>query len=372
MPPQKKVVHIISNIQKSLAFEWIAAGLKSDYQICFVLLNPSSSALEEFLIRNGVEVKRIRYRGKKDFAAAFIKTFIYLILKRPQVVHAHLFEAQLIGLTASWAALIRKRIYTRHTSNYHHVYHPKGVRFDLWSNRMATHIISISQATDHTLLRLEAVSPAKVVKIPHGFSLNIFDHVNEEQQKRMRMKWMISEQQPIIGVIARHIEWKGIQFIIPAFKKLLTENPKASLILANAEGPYHEAVLKLLQVIPADRVVIIPFEEDIAVLYSMFDLYVHTPVDSICEAFGQTYVEALAAGVPSIFTLSGIATEFIEDNRNALVVEFKNSESIYTAMIKLLNDSELKKRLVEKGKMDVISRFKIERMLTALKNLYDS
>jgi glycosyltransferase involved in cell wall biosynthesis len=237
---------------------------------------------------------------------------------------------------------------------------------------MATHIISISQATDYALLRLEGVSPAKIVKIRHGFSLNIFDNVDEEQSKRMRKKWMINEQKPVIGVIARHIEWKGIQFIIPAFKRLLVEYPEASLILANAEGPYQETILKLSQNIPNERLVIIPFEEDVAALYSIFDLYVHTPVDSLCEAFGQTYVEALAASVPSVFTLSGIAAEFIEGNKNAMVVEFKNSESIYQALVKLIEDSELRKRLVKNGKKDVLSRFKIEQMLMALKNLYDS
>lgn len=371
MHPKKKIVYIVSNINKALSFEWIASEIKSNYQLCFILLNPSMSILEGFLIRNKVEVKRIRYRGKKDLVSAFFKTLFFLLYKRPQIVHVHLIDAQLIGLTAAKTAGIRKRIYTRHNSNYHHVYHPQGVCLDLWSNRMATHIISISQATDYTLLRLEAAPPSKIIKIPHGFSLDIFDNVEEEQRIRVREKWLISEQKPVIGVIARHIEWKGIQFIIPAFKRLLKEYPKASLVLANADGPYNDIILKLIQTIPADRLVIIPFEEDVAALYSTFDLYIHTPVDSLCEAFGQTYIEALAANVPSIFTLSGIAKEFIEDNRNAIVVEYKNSESIYQAIIKILNDSELRRRLVRNGKKDVLSHFNIEPMLKALKNLYD-
>jgi glycosyltransferase involved in cell wall biosynthesis len=372
MPSQKKIVHIISNIHKSLAFEWLSVGLQSNYQIYFVLLNPSSSALEDFLVLNNVKVKRIRYRGKSDFVMAFLKTFFFLLANRPKIVHAHLFDAQLIGLTAAWVLGIQKRIYTRHNSNYHHVYHPQGVRFDLWSNRMATHIISISQATDKTLIQLENVSPDKIIKIPHGFALNIFDSVDIEQRNAVRKKWKISEDQPVIGVIARHVEWKGIQFIIPAFKKFLDENPKANLVLANAEGPYHETILKLTQAVPSDRIVMIPFEEDVAALYSTFDLYIHTPVDHLCEAFGQTYVEALAAGIPSIFTLSGIAAEFIKDKNNALVVKFKDSESIYQAMINLWNDSELRNHLAKNGKIDVHSQFKIQGMLTTLKKLYDN
>ncbi len=368
---QKHIVYVVSQVHKSLAFEWIASGLKNDYKLAFILLNTSSSSLEEFLIESSIEVKRFSYRGKQDFPFAFLKTFFYLLFKRPQIVHAHLFDAQLIGLTAAWLTGIHKRIYTRHNSNYHHVYHPRSVRFDIWSNRMATEIISISQATDKTLLELEHVPQSKVVKIPHGFDLNVFTEVSLERIVRVREKWQIRKQHPAIGIIARHIEWKGIQFIIPAFQKFLNENPSACLVIANASGPYHSAIKELLKSIPADCAILIPFEEDVAALYSVFDLYVHTPVDPICEAFGQTYVEALAAGIPSVFTLSGIAAEFIRHERNALVVDFKDSEGIYHALKRLWKDNDLREQLIENGIQDVFSRFGVERMLALLKKLYD-
>jgi len=368
---QKHIVYIVSQVHKSLAFEWIASRLKNDYRITFILLNATSSSLEDFLIDKSIEVKRFFYRNKRDFLFAFLKTFFYLFIKRPQVVHAHLFDAQLIGLTAAWLTGIHKRIYTRHNSNYHHVYHPHGVRFDIWSNRMATDIISISQATDKTLFELEHVPRSKVVKLPHGFDLNVFAEVSLERTEHIREKWQIRKYHPAVGIIGRHIEWKGIQFIIPAFQKFLNENPNACLIIANASGPYHGVIKELLKSIPADRTILIPFEEDVAALYAVFDLYVHTPVDPICEAFGQTYVEALAAGIPSVFTLSGIAAEFIQHDRNALVVDFKDSEGIYNALKRLWTDNDLKEHLVENGRQDVFSRFGVERMLASLKKLYD-
>ena len=368
---QKHVVHIISQVYKSLAFEWIAMGLKNDFKLTFILLNSSSSALEEFLIHHQFEVRRIRYRGKQDFISAFLKTFFFLLFKRPLVVHAHLFDAQLIGLTSAWLAGIRKRIYTRHYSNYHHIYYSHSVWLDAWSNLVAKYIVSISQATDKTLLQLEHVPPSKIVKIPHGFELNAFADVSPRRVERVREKWKIQLKHPVIGVIARHIEWKGIQYIVPAFQRFLQEYPTASLVLANASGPYQSAIAELLKAIPADCVNVITFEEDVAALYAVFDMYVHTPVDSLCEAFGQTYVEALAAGVPSVFTLSGIADEFVVHERNALVVEFKDSEGIFNALMRLWKDAELGKRLAENGKRDVFSRFGVESMLVSLKKLYD-
>ena len=368
---KKKVFYIASHVQKSLAFEWIAKELKNDYQIIFILLNPDHSALELFLNNHGITFQRILYRSKKDFLTAFVKIFYYLLKHRPQVIHAHLIDAQLLGLTVAWFLRIRSRIYTRHTSNFHHIYKPHGVKYDRWSNRLATNIVSVSQATDRTLLELEKVPQEKVIRIPHGFELNEFYDVSVDRIDRVRSKWGIPIAKPIVGVIARHIEWKGIQYIIPAFKVFLQLHPEACLILANTSGPYHKTILKLLQDIPEQNVILIPFEEDVAALYKLFDLYVHAPVDSMCEAFGQTYVEALASGVPSVFTLSGIAAEFIEHKKNAWVVKFKNKEEIYLALTELWHNENLRKVLIENGLRSVKPRFSIQFMVTALRSLYD-
>jgi glycosyltransferase involved in cell wall biosynthesis len=366
----KHVMYIISHVHKSLAFEWIAQGLKNKYRLTFVLLNPDKSPLEQFLIENNVAVKRINYRGKRDFMMAWIKLVWLLLNQRPFVIHAHLYDAQLIGLTAAWCLAIDRRIYTRHTSNYHHIYAPKGVKFDKLSNWLATGIVSISGATDETLLKLENAKAAKVVKIPHGFDLDIFSSVATTRVESIREKWNIKRSNPVIGVVARHIEWKGVQYVIPAFEQLLKLYPHACLVLANAGGPYHEELKALWKKIPIENICIIPFEEDIASLYRCFDLYVHVPVDNLCEAFGQTYVEALAAGVPSVFTLSGIAPEFIKHMENAWVVDYKNSIQIYEALKTLLSSEILREQFQVRGKVSVAA-FTISAMIKRLEHLYD-
>jgi len=368
---RKKITYIISHVHKSFAFEWIAKGLENDYEFYFILLNPAGSYFEQFLIDEHFAFKRINYRNKFDFPLALLKVFFILLFKRPDIVHVHLLDAQLIGLTAAKLAGIRKRIYTRHTSNFHHAYSPSGIKYDRWSNLLATKIISISQATDRTLIDIEKVLPKKIVKIPHGFDWKYFNNISIDRIEKVRSFWKIQNKSIVIGVIARHIEWKGIQYIIPAFREFLSKHPDSVLILANAGGPYHETILEMIMDLPAGKIIMIPFEEDVAALYRVFDMYVHTPIDSICEAFGQTYVEALALDIPSIFTLSGIAAEFIKNHENALIVPFKDSLAISDSLARIYADSELRSKLIENGKRDVISRFGIDAMLGSLKMVYD-
>jgi len=368
MKPLKLVI-IISGVDKALSFEWMANGLdKKKFAVQFVLLNNASSALEDYLKQN-FPVKRIPCSTKPQLITAFFKLWRFFFSNRPDIVHCHLFEASIVGLTASRFAGVRKRIYTRHHSVLQHTYYPWGVKYDKWCNAMATHIVAISETVKSTLTQLENVAENKITVIHHGFKLSEFENISSERTAMLREKYHIPAPNPVIGVISRYLHLKGITYIIEAFKKLLSDYPNAFLILANATGDYAPVIKKKLMDLPPDNFTEIVFEEDLPALYSTFSLFVHVPVDAHSEAFGQTYVEALAAGIPSVFTLSGIANEFIVDGNNALVVDYINSEQIYLAMKKLFIDTTLRTQLCRNGKMSV-KKFSLEISRHKLETLY--
>ena len=71
-----------------------------------------------------------------------------------------------------------------------------------------------------------------------------------------------------------------------------------------------------------------------------------------------------------MFTLSGIANEFIEDGRNALVVPYRSPDRIADAVLRLLGSDKLRAALVEQGRRDVEPRFALTTMTDALFDLY--
>ncbi|MNY27860.1 Glycosyl transferases group 1 [compost metagenome] len=83
-------------------------------------------------------------------------------------------------------------------------------------------------------------------------------------------------------------------------------------------------------------------------------------------------MEALAAGIPSIFTLSGVAREFIIHEENALVVPFKDSDAIYESMVRLMNDPALCANLTTKGVQNVNRMFRFDSYIEKLQKLYRS
>jgi glycosyltransferase involved in cell wall biosynthesis len=202
--------------------------------------------------------------------------------------------------------------------------------------------------------------------------LEEFKQVEPARAEQIKRKYQLENFFPVIGVISRFTEWKGVQYLIPAFKKLLSSYPDAVLLLFGADGDYKKVIDDMLESLPGKNVRVIPFEKDVAAAYKVMNIFLHVPIDDHSEAFGQIYVEALAAGVPSIFTLSGIAPDFVVDNKNALVVPFKNSEAIYEAMLKILKDENLAEKLKQEGYKTVTGKFDLSRMINQLEGLYES
>ncbi len=366
-----KVTYIISNINKALAFEWIAEEInRQKIELSFILLNPAESELETSLKQLGFLVKRITYHNKKSIPFAIIETIRFLKREKINIVHTHLFDANIVGLIAAKLAGIKKRIYTRHHSSYHHEYYPHAIKYDKLCNALATDIIAITATVRDILIKKEGVSYKKIITIEHGFKLSVFEEQTNDAIYSLKQKYNPADQAPVVGVISRYTEWKGIQYIIPAFKKILQTYPNAKLILANANGNYSREIKELLKTIPFQNYTEIIFEKELGALYQLFDVFVHTPIDNHSEAFGQTYIEALAVGIPSVFTLSGIANDFIIHKKNALVVDYKNPEAIFESIFELLNDTDLSRKLVSQGKIDVRDRFKLSKMIVNLESLY--
>ncbi len=370
------ITYIISNIDKAIAFEWIADEInKNKFNLSFILLNNKANChLEKYLKEHQIPVFFVEYHGKKSIFSAFWKVRKLLKILKTQVVHTHLFDACLIGLFVAKTLSIKKRIHTRHHSSFHHEYFPRAVYYDKFINFLSTSIIAITSNVRDILVDWEKVRPEKVTIIHHGFKLEEFENIknkdNENRIKTLQTKYNPLNNTPVIGVISRYTAWKGVQYIIPAFKKLLKTHKNAHLILANAKGDYQNEIKKLLQDIPTENYTEIPFENDIVALYQLFDIHIHTPINAHAEAFGQTYIEALISKVPCIFTISGIANNFIKHEKNALVVPYEDKNAIYEAMIRLLTDKNLRENLVKNGFEDVKKDFGIETYIKKLEELY--
>lgn len=365
-----KLCYIISDVDSSHMLE---ANIRfidhAKYELEVIFLAAKVPALHNSLKADGFSVRYLQCRGKQDLLPLVLKLTKVFGEIKPDIVHTHLFNASIAGLTAAKIKGVKNRINTRHHSVESHLYHPHAVYYDKFVNALSTRIVAITDLVARILIETEKVAPEKVTVVRHGFDWKHFDEALNSPDN-LKEKYGLTENYPVVGVISRFIHWKGVQYIIPAFEQLLEKYPNAKLVLANAVGSYKPEIEKLLEEINPDNRRVIEFESKIFDLYKSFDVFVHAPIGENYEAFGQVYVEAPAMNVPSIFTLSGVANDFIKDKFNALVVPFEDSEAIYKALVSILENESLKRSLIENGKISTRENFHIDKMIEGLDRIY--
>ena len=368
----RKIARVTGFLTQSRLLEAFAKYLdRSKYQQEFIFLNPERPLLADKLEAEGFKTHWIHYRHRRSLPYAIGKLVPLFKDLQPAIVHTHLPDASLAGLIAARLAGIDGRVHTRHHGSECHHYHPRGVFYDRLINRFSKRIMATTNVVRDILVEMEGVPHEKIAVINHGFDFADFEPRPNGKEIMVR-KYDLEGRSPVIGAISRFVEWKGLQYLIPAFTQLTIKYPNAKLVLANAKGDYSAEIDELLSGLSPDRFVKIDYEPNIFDLYSTFDAFVHIPIGREYEALGQTYVEALYSGVPSVFTLAGVAGDFIKDEKNALVVPYQDSDAVYRALERILRDEELRTSLAEQGREDVTSRFAGERLGDELDDLYSS
>lgn len=127
------------------------------------------------------------------------------------------------------------------------------------------------------------------------------------------------------------IERKGIRYLLGALEEFSKHNINFSLTLAglrNNEFLSQQAISDRLK----PRINIIPFIENRALpqIYLTHSVFVFP---SFYEGFGMVIAEAMACGIPIITTEVGVAREWIKDSINGIVIPFRDSSAIYTALM---------------------------------------
>ncbi len=123
-------------------------------------------------------------------------------------------------------------------------------------------------------------------------------------------------------------------------------------------------------VIPiADSVIFCGYREDIPKIIAATDVLV---LPSLGESFGRVIIEAMAMGRPVVATDAGGVPEIIRSNHTGILVEIANADAIAEAVVRLLNDEELSKKIGQAGLRRVQEKFTIEKHVHEIQRVYES
>lgn len=164
----------------------------------------------------------------------------------------------------------------------------------------------------------------------------------------------------VIGcMVAVMRDKKGHEDLIMAVRPLLAARPNLHFVLAG-NGDLFERIKGLVGGFGLDRRIhLLGFRADIPNVLRGCDLFV---LPTHQEALGQSYIEAMAAGLPVIGTNVDGVPELIEDDVNGLLVPSRNLDALRAAIVQLIDNPSLRTRLGNAGRRMTESRFGVDEM----------
>ena len=286
----------------------------------------------------GWDSKNLIQRGKFGSLLNLLLLAVEIVKFRPHTLFASGQFATIIGMLAAKLLNVRHRVFIRHHSSFHHKYRMKfGMIVDSTSNRFATTIVAVSSVVKNILIQDEAVNQGKVTVIYNGVDLINFK--SEPRLSKSPSAHTISNSGFFdIGVISRLTEWKGVEYTATAFVRLQKEFPNSRLHIVGAFADSYSDVKNILSTVASDRYTFEKSNTNIPLFLHELDAFVHVPIGIDDEAFGIVYIEALASGIPCIFTQSGVLNELVTPDKYAHIVAFRNSEEIYLNLKEIIQN----------------------------------
>lgn len=149
---------------------------------------------------------------------------------------------------------------------------------------------------------------------------------------------------------------KGHDILISAVQKLIEEQCDVTLCLVG-DGPQRaelEAQVNAAGLNERIRFVGSLAEDGVKEQLRRADAFA---LASHAEPLGVVYMEAMAAGVPTIGTAAGGVGEIITNGTDGLLVEPKNVDALARAIRQLIDDPELARSLAINGRRTIVERF---------------
>ncbi|MBI5015082.1 MAG: glycosyltransferase family 4 protein [Deltaproteobacteria bacterium] len=319
--------------------------------VASLLLCTAGGELHRRTEATGLPVRGLPLRGEWDLASA---VRIAREARRAGATHLHLHSAhaQTLGLLASRFAGMRRVLATRRVD-----FVPRDRLVNRWKYGSGiSRFVAISAAIRDILVRF-GVPAERIRLVPSGVD---FTPPPEGGGAAVRRELSVAPGQPLVGTIGALVDHKGQRYLVEAAALVLRERPEARFAIVG-EGELRADLEARAEVLGlGDRLLFTGFRRDVPAVLDALDLFV---LPSHLEGLGTIVLDALAAGKPVVGTRAGGIPEMIEDGRHGLLVPPRDPPALAAAVLRLLGDPELGRRLAAEGRTRALGSFSADAMV---------
>jgi len=325
---QSKVLFIINSLgyggAETHLLKLSKALLNKNWDVCLMTLTDDLELISK------LDDRIKHYKLKFSFASIPINVFRALkIIKkeRPQVIHSHLFQSNILG---RFVKLFYSKIKLINTT--HCIYDSERIAglspvfIYRFTKKWVDFHTAVSKASLEQLLLNNAIPLSKGVYIPNGVFVN-FDYTKIIHEHKSFM-WL---------AVGRLIPVKNYNLLLQACEKISNFDEDFELHIAGDGVQKTQLEALIISKKLSNRVCLLGNIPNIPALMESYDAFV---LSSDSEGLPMTVLEAMSKKLPIVSTRVGGVTDIIKNADGGFLSEPRNSNDLAINMLKLMKSSK--------------------------------
>jgi glycosyltransferase involved in cell wall biosynthesis len=212
------------------------------------------------------------------------------------------------------------------------------------------------------------VSAKRSFYVGNGVDTKLFLPYCSTQSQIAKYKKGLTGDDVVIGFVGRLVKEKGLIELLQAFTMLSRVIPALKLLICGdtLESDYDTSLSNLIKksIIGSHRRIIatgmVNSKKDLIDCYNCMDIFC---LPSYREGLPTSLLEAMSCGLPCVATDIRGCNELIEHGETGLLVQPKNSQSLASALHRLIVDRELRQLMGKRARANIVLHYDIEDIL---------
>jgi len=292
---------------------------------------------------------------------------------QPDIVHTHSAKAGLLGRWAAQRLKIKGVVHTVHGAPFHKYQNPLSRYLFRYCEKFAARrchkLISVCDAMTNQLVDANVAPREKFTTIYSGMDIADFINANSHRAS-VRQELGFSEDDIIVGKIARLFDLKGHRYLVAAASEIVKSNSAVHFLLIG-DGILREQIEAQIERAGLSEhfhfTGLVPPSQIPRYLGAM-DILAHT---SLREGLARALPQALLANRPVVsFDIDGAKEVCISDETGYLI-EPRNISALETAILKLAESKSLREQLGSRGQQMCETMYPHQNMTNQIRTLYE-
>ncbi|MBI4894344.1 MAG: glycosyltransferase family 4 protein [Candidatus Aenigmarchaeota archaeon] len=219
-------------------------------------------------------------------------------------------------------------------------------------------------AAEHTrkdLKEIIGVPDSKMEKIMPGIDSSIFSPRAKRDRKAFRKNYGIGDDEVVGCFVGKATVFKGIEYMLDGLEAALKKSKNSFRFIFLLSRSHESGYKNFIKRVHSSEVLtngIILAEPSVehsfaSKLIGASDFLV---MPSLTEGFGLAAAESISIGTPVVVTRGTCLEEIVEEGRNALLVRQRSGEDIERALLRMVNDGALRRRMSKPKKFSAWSK----------------